>query len=460
MNTKVSGASETESSSPIMDDTQKDNPTTFQKKRSRLPIYITTVIVVIGLISAALYWVYSRQFETTDDAFVEGDIIQVSPKISAYVTKVYVKDNQFVHKGDLLVELGAKDFEAKRDQAVAQLHIAQAEREQARAGVGLTRKTTDATRSQAVSNIKTSQSNVEQTRQSAQAKEILINQAQSAVKTAEAELAQSNSQIPQAEANLQLAQADELRYRQLLTQGDISQQRYDQSLALLKTAQAQLNAVQKQAIAAQSRVNQANVNVKVARENYNQAVSQIDLTKSQVDESAGRLKEAETAPEQISVSKTQVLTADAKIEQAQTFVNQAELELSYTKIFAPEDGYITQKNVLEGQLVQPGAVLMAVSQGEVWVIANFKETQIDAIRVGQSVDIKIDAFPYKTFRGTVESLQAGTGSRFSVLPAENSSGNFVKVVQRVPIKIVFDQRPDKSTQLVPGMSVVPKIKVR
>lgn len=456
---KNSETSSVESSSDT-NENPEESLTKQRKPRSRVPIYITGTIVIIGLISAFLYWTYSRRFETTEDAFIEGDIVQISPKISAYVTKVYVKDNQFVHKGDLLLELDSKDLEAKRDQALAQLKIAQAEREQARAGVSLTRKSTEAGRIQALSNITTSRNNVEQTRQTAQAKESVVRQAQSAVQTAEAELSQAEAQIPQAEANLQLAQTDENRYRQLLNRGDISQQRYDQALAVLKTAQAQMNSVRKQAAAVQSRVNEANMNVAVARENYRQALSQIDLTRSQVDESAGRLKEAETAPEQVSVSQTQVLTADARIEQSKTVVEQAELELSYTKIYAPEDGFVTRKNVQEGQLVQPGAVLMAISQGDLWVIANFKETQIESMHVGQAVDIKIDAYPNRIFRGRLDSFQAGTGSRFSTLPTENASGNFVKVVQRVPVKIVFEEKPEPTMQLMPGMSVIPKVRVR
>jgi membrane fusion protein (multidrug efflux system) len=180
-----------------------------------------------------------------------------------------------------------------------------------------------------------------------------------------------------------------------------------------------------------------------------------------VNESQGRLQDANAAPERVEVSQSQVGTAEAAIQAAEAAVNQAELELSYAKITAPEDGFVTRKSVEEGQLVQVGAPLMAISQSdEVWVVANFKETQLEYMQPNQSVDIEVDAYPNEDFKGHVESVQAGTGSRFSVLPAENATGNFVKVVQRVPVKIVFDEPADKLKRLVPGMSVEPTVKVR
>ncbi len=217
----------------------------------------------------------------------------------------------------------------------------------------------------------------------------------------------------------------------------------------------------KQVDAARSHVDEANAAVMTARDNYNQSVAQIDLTRSQVGESEGRLQAANAAPEKVSVSEAQVDVAEAAEKAAESAVHAAELELSFTKIYAPEDGYITKKNVEEGQLVQVGTPLMAISQSdEIWVVANFKETQLENMRVGQTVDIEVDAYPSETFRGKVQSFQAGTGSRFSLLPSENATGNYVKVVQRVPVKIVFDEQPDKIHLLAPGMSVEPTVKVR
>lgn len=443
------------------DDNKPDNGDIKPSKKKRLPFIIGGAILLVAAISGLIYWLYARQYESTDDAFIEGNIVQVSPKVSAYVAKVYVKENQQVHKGDLLVELDPKDYEARLEQAKAQLKAALAQRHQSETSVDLTRKTTQASQNQALSNVQTAQSNVEQTRLAANAKQSQIRQAQTAVKTAQANLAQTRTQIPQAQANLNLAQKEYNRRLVLFNNGDISRQALDQATTALQTAQAELEAARKQVDAAQSRVNEAQANVGTAQENYRQSVAQIALTRSQVNESTGRLQDAEAAPERVNVSESQVETAEAGITQAEAAVHQAELELAYTKIFAPEDGFVTRKAVQEGQLVQPGSPLMALSQSdEVWVVANFKETQLNLMRVGQPVDIEVDAYPGKEFHGHIDSFQLGTGSRFSLLPAENASGNFVKVVQRIPVKIVFDETPDNVHLLAPGMSVEPSVKVR
>ncbi len=431
------------------------------KKKRRFPLVIVGAVALIAIIGGLIYWLYARQFESTDDAFIDGDVVQISPKVAAYVTKVYVKGNQKVKKGDLLVELNTQDFEAKLEQAKAQLRTAQAQKSQSQANVDLTRKTTQASQTQARSNVQTAQSNVTQTKVAADAKQSQIRQAQSAVKTAQANLAQTRTQIPQAQANLDLAQKEYNRRLVLFNNGDISKQALDQATTTLQTAQAQLDAARKQVDAAQSRIGEAQANVVTAQDNYRQSLAQIDLTRSQVDESAGRLQDAQAAPERIAVSESQVDTSAASIEQAQTAVRQAELDLTYTKIYAPEDGFVTRKTVEEGQLVQPGAALMALSlSDDIWVVANFKETQLELMRIGQPVEIKVDAYPNETFKGKIESFQVGTGSRFSVLPAENATGNYVKVVQRVPIKIVFDEKPDNVHLLAPGMSVEPSVKVK
>jgi membrane fusion protein (multidrug efflux system) len=425
-------------------------------------------IFVIGGISVAVlaivglaYWLYARQFESTDDAFIDADIVQVSPKVSAYVSKVHVESNQFVHKGDLLVELDPSDLQVRLEQARAQLETARSQRGLAEANVALTTRTTNAGQQSAQANVQSARNNVEQTRLAAAAKQSQIGQATAAQRTAQANLAQTRASVTQAQSNLRLAQVEYERRRVLFDRGDISRQSLDQALNAYQTAQAQLNAAREQVSAAQSRVNEAEANVRTANETYRQSLAQVNLTQSQVGESQGRLQDANAAPERVDVSQSQVTTAEAGIQAAEAAVHQAELELSYAKIVAPEDGFVTRKTVEEGQLVQVGTPLMAISQSdEVWVVANFKETQLEHMQVGQPVDIEVDAFPSETFHGKVESFQAGTGSRFSVLPAENATGNYVKVVQRLPVKIVFDDPPEKVKRLVPGMSVEPTVKVR
>jgi membrane fusion protein (multidrug efflux system) len=424
-------------------------------------VYIGGTALFIACLLGLGYWIYARQFESTDDAFIDGDIVQISPRVPAYVKKVYVDSNKFVHKGDLLVELVADDYEIKVQQAKAQLINAQSKYNQALANAGLTRKETGAAQAEAVSNVETARTNVEQTRLASDSKQSLIKQAEAAVKTANANLEQIRAQVEQAKSNYHLAEIEHERRAALFSKGDISRQSLDQSTNTLQTSQAQLNAVLKQVDAARSRVDESTAGVVTARANYRQSVAQIDLTKSQVGESKGRLADANAAPERVSVSEAQISVAEAEEKAAESAVHAAELELSFTKIYAPEDGYITKKNVEEGQLVQIGTPMMAISQSdEIWVVANFKETQLGNMRIGQPVDIEVDAYPSETFHGKIESFQAGTGSRFSLLPSENATGNYVKVVQRVPVKIVFDEKPDKVHLLAPGMSVEPTVKVR
>ncbi|MEP6947149.1 MAG: efflux RND transporter periplasmic adaptor subunit [Acidobacteriota bacterium] len=436
-------------------------PSNGNNSKRRRNISIGVAILLVAVVSGVVYWLYARQYESTDDAFIEGDIVQVSPKVAAYILKVDVESNQFVHKGDLLVELDPTDLQVKLEQAKANLENARSQRGLAQANASLTSKTTVAGKSAATSNVTTAKTNVEQTRLAAEAKRSQITQAQAAARTAQANLAQTRAQAPQVESNVRLAQTEYNRRLALFKNGDISQQALDQATNALQSAEAELNAAQKQISAAQSRVDEANAGVATAKDTYRQSLAQVDLTQSQVDESKGRLQDAAAAPERIDVTKAQVGTAEAQIAAAEVAVHQAEIDLTYTKIVAPSDGYVTRKTIEEGQLVQIGTPLMAISQAdEVWVIANFKETQLENMRAGQPVDIKVDAYPNQTFKGKVESFQAGTGSRFSILPPENATGNYVKVVQRVPVKIVFDEQPDSAHLLAPGMSVEPVVKVR
>jgi membrane fusion protein (multidrug efflux system) len=445
---------------PIINDPYAPPPKKETTKRRRIFMYGGIGILVLA-VAGLLYWLYARQFESTDDAFIDGDIVQVAPKVSAYVNKVYVNGNQFVHKGDLLVDLNPETFEIKLEQAKAALLTAKSQSDQALANANLTRRSTSASQTQAHSNVETTRTNVEQTRIAAQSKQTQIDQARAALRTAEANLAQTRSQVAQPQADVSLAETEYQRRLNLFNNGDISRQSLDQALNAVQNARSRLDAAQKQVNAAQSRVDEARANVNTATENYRQSLAQVNVTQSQVGESQARLEDANAAPERIDVSQSAVETARANETAAEAAVHEAELELSYAKIYAPEDGYVTRKTVEEGQLVQVGTPLMAISQSdEVWVVANFKETQLETMQVGQGVDIKIDAFPSESFHGKVESFQAGTGSRFSLLPAENATGNFVKVVQRLPVKIVFDDPPERLKRLFPGMSAEPTVKVR
>ncbi|HXF42845.1 MAG TPA: HlyD family secretion protein [Pyrinomonadaceae bacterium] len=436
------------------------NNNTNGKNGNRRFARIAIVIGILAILAATAYWLYSRQYESTDDAFVDGDIIEVSPKVSAHVAKVYVRSNQFVHKGDLLLELDPTDFEAKLEQAKAQLELAKSNQHAAEAALGLTKKTTQASRMQASSGVNTAKANVRQTQLASESKSNALRQAEAAVKTAEANLAAAKAQLPEAESNRRLAEKEYNRRLTLYNRGDISQQALDQARNALDAASANLSALQKQVSAAEARLEEAKAAADASRSNYKQTLAQIELSQSQVNETIGKLADADAAPQRIEVSATQLDSARAQVEAAEAELHQAELNLSYTKIYAPDDGYVTKKTVEPGQLVAAGEPLLAISRSqEVWVTANFKETQLELMKPGQSVDIYIDAYPNHVFHGTVESIQAGTGARFSLLPPENATGNYVKVVQRVPVKILLESQP-QDVFLAPGMSAVPYVKVR
>ena len=256
------------------------------------------------------------------------------------------------------------------------------------------------------------------------------------------------------------ARADVLRYQSLFEKEVVSRQQLDQATAAAATADAQLEAASKRVASAESTVAEARAAQGAASDQYTQSLSQITGTQAQVSQASGKLSEANSAPHQVAVRQSEVETTSAEIEQAEAAVRQAELDLSYTKIYAPEDGRITRKTVEQGVLLQPGQALFVLVPAEMWVVANFKETQLDRMRAGQQVEIKVDAYPGVIFKGHVDSFQTGTGSRFSLLPPENATGNYVKVVQRLPVKIVFDEQSDSEHLLAPGMSAEPEVKVR
>ena len=435
--------------------------------QTRRPLYrrpavlgVAAVILLIGIIAGVRYWLYSRAHESTDDAFIDGHIIQISPKASGYVTKIYVNDNQQVKAGDLIIEIDPRDYETRLQQAQAALAAGLARENEARANVALTRATGAAGVQQARATVQRSRTNVGASRAAAASSQSRASQATSAIATAQANLEQARSLVVAAEAEATRANNDVERYQQLLAKDEISRQLLDQAVATARTATAQLESAQQRVVAATAQVSEARSAQAAAAETARQQQTQIGGAEAGVSEAIGGLAQANTASQKVAVSEAQAQTAGASTEQLRAAVQQAELELSYTKIYAPEDGRVTRKSVEEGALVQIGQPLLAIVPGDVWVTANFKESQIGRMVPGQPVEISVDAYPDKVFKAHVDSIQAGTGSRFSLIPPENATGNYVKVVQRVPVKIVFDEPPDSKHLLAPGMSVVPEVKVR
>ncbi len=428
----------------------------------RRPAFLIAAVIVL-LVAAAVavnYWLYARSHETTDDAFIDAHVTPVSPKVGGYVAKVHVKANQQVKKGDLLIEIDPRDYQARLDQANAALAAGEARLKEARTGVELTRANSRANVQQASGTVQQARAGVEASRAQAAAERTRVTQAGATINAAQANLQQAQAQVDAAQAELVRAQADVARYQELYSKDEVSRQRLDQAIAAARTAEAQTESARQRVAAAAAQVRETQAAQRTAVENARRAESQVGGAQAQVSEAQGRLAAANTAPQQIASSEAQAQTASASLEQLRAAVAQAELELSYTKLYAPDDGRVTNKSVEEGALVQSGQPLMAIVPGEVWVTANFKENQIGQMRPGQPADIIVDAYPDKTFKGHVDSIQAGTGARFSLLPPENATGNYVKVVQRVPVKIVFDEAPDPQHLLAPGMSVEPEVKVR
>ena len=441
------------------DDPEVDTGTRPLYKRPAV-LVLAAMVLIIGAIIGLRYWLYARSHESTDDAFIDGHIIQISPKASGYVVRVYVTDNQQVKAGDLIVELDARDYQARLEQAKAALDAGLAKQNEARTNVSLTRATVAASIQQASATVRQARSGVESSRAGAASSQSRASQAASAVSTAQADLEQARAQVLAAEAETMRANADVDRYQELFGKDEVSKQQLDQAVAAARTANAQLDSARQKVVATVAQVNEARSAKAAAVETARQAQTQIAGSQAGVGEALGRLAQANTAPQQVAVSQAQSETAGATTEQLRAEVEQAELELSYTKIYATEDGRVTRKSVEEGALVQIGEPLLAIVPGNVWVTANFKESQIGRMAAGQPVDINVDAYPDKVFRGHLDSIQAGTGARFSLIPPENATGNYVKVVQRVPVKIVFDEPPDPKHMLAPGMSVVPEVSVR
>jgi len=429
----------------------------------RRPVFlvIASIVLLLALLLGVRYWAYARSHESTDDAFIDGHIVQVSPKVSGYVLKVYITDNQNVNAGDLLAELDPRDLQAKVDQAKAALNSGLAQHKQAQTQVTLTQATTRANVRQATAGVQQARSGVSGARAGVASERHRTAQSSAGINTAEANMQQARAQLSAAQAEATRDNADVQRYQALFEKDEVSRQRLDQAIAAARTANAQVDAANEKVAAAEAQVSEARAATSAQAANTQRAESQVGAARAQVNEALGRLEQANTGPQQVAVSEAQAASAGANIEQLQAAVDEAELQLSYTKIFAPETGRVTRKSVEVGALLQVGQPMLAIVPGDVWVTANFKENQVGNIRPGQPVDVTVDAFPGRIFRARVDSIQAGTGSRFSLIPPENATGSYVKVVQRVPVKIVFDPNQiDSQHLLAPGMSAVPVVRVK
>jgi membrane fusion protein (multidrug efflux system) len=363
--------------------------------------WIVAAVVVVLLIGGAYIWHYYSVRESTDDAQIDGHINPISPRVTGTVMNVLHDDNEVVQAGTLLVELDPKDYEVAVDRARADLANAQANATAANVGVPLT-----------------------QTTSSSQ-----LDAADAGVKTAERDIETAKAKLNDAQANFAKTSADLKRMEMLIAKDEISHQQYDASVAANNSAKANVDAATAAIASAESRAAQAQAQAEASR----------------------------TIPEQMKVTRARAGAASADVQKAISALAQAELNLKYTKIIAPVTGVLSKRSVEPGQTVQAGQPLFSiVNLEDIWTTANFKETQLRNMQVGQKAKIKVDAYG-KEFEGTVESIGGATGARFSLLPPENATGNYVKVVQRIPVRIRFDKGQDPNHQLRPGMSVEPVV---
>jgi len=429
--------------------------------RRRLLAMAAAGLVVAGLAVGIPYYLHAISHESTDDAFIDGHIISISPRVAGHVAKVYVTDNQSVATGDLLVELDPRDFQARLDAARAALNAADAARQSRDIDVRLTAITSAAGLDEAKQAVAAAEAMVQNARALAAAARGQYGEAQAQVAFAKAALAQAQAETLSDAAKHQQAALDLKRYQEMARSNTVSPQQLDHAVTDERMAAADLNAARSKVATQQSLLKRAEAALKASEDNVHQAEAQTAARQAQLEQANARLTSAQSAPVQVAQSSSRAEGSKADAEKARAEVEQATLNLSYTRIYAPAAGHVTKKNVEPGIFVQVGQSLMAIVPPDVWITANFKETQLTHIRPGQPVTVSVDTYPGETFHGRVDSIQRGTGSRFSLLPPENATGNFVKVVQRIPVKIVFD-RPEELAKflLVPGMSVVPEVNVK
>ncbi|MBO0800180.1 MAG: HlyD family secretion protein [Blastocatellia bacterium] len=423
-------------------------------------LVLAALLLLVLLIIGVRFYLHAISHESTDNAFIDGHIVQISPKVSGNVIKLHITDNQHVNTGDLLLEIDPRDYEARLAQAHANLQAAIARHNSSQINVKLTDVTTGASVMQASSSVDQAKSNVQTSIAQMNTANSRLAQARVQVKTAQANADQSLAQVAAAQAEAVRANADVPRYQQLYEKDEVSRQQLDNALATSRSANAQLEAARKRLAASRTQVAEAMAGEQAAAASLRQAESQVSESQAKVGEARGQLAGANARPQQVAASKSQVNVSNAEVEQAQAAVRQAELDLSYTKLYAPEPGRITKRTVEVGEFLQPGTPLFSIVPDNVWVTANFKETQLTYMKPGQPVKIEVDAYPGHVYAGHVDSIQRGSGAVFSLLPPENATGNYVKVVQRVPVKIVFDEPPDLRYALGPGLSVVPEVRVK
>ena len=389
----------------------------FRAGNPRFRVFLIVGIVVL-LVAGFFLWRYFDSYEDTDDAQIDGHLNSISARVSGHVLKLLVDDNQYVPMGTPLIEIDPKDYQVAVDRAKADYADAVALAEAARVNVPITSVNTNSQTSSAQADVENANAGIAAARQ---------------------QFSATKAQLAEAEANNVKAQNDLVRYKQLVDKQEISEQQYDQAVAAAHAGTASVDAARASASAADNQVRQA---------------------QSRLLQAQANLRAAATGPQQVENFKSRAQSAQAQADQKKAALEQAELNLQYTVIVAPVNGAVTNRTVEVGQNVSIGQELMRViNLDDIWVTADFKETQLKRMQVGQRVTIHVDTNG-KDYKGHVQSIAGASGAITSLLPPENATGNYVKVVQRIPVKITFDPGETKEHVLRPGMSVEPKVWVK
>jgi membrane fusion protein (multidrug efflux system) len=385
------------------------------RKRKKIILLVLVVVIVVG---GSLYWWRSTFWESTDDAQIDGHINPISARVGGHVARLNFRDYQYVEAGTLLVEIDPTDYRVAVERARAQYADALASAEAARISVPIDSVNTRSSIVSALAN---------------------VSNARAGVSVAEKQLDAARARLRETEANNVKAQADLARYRPLVERDVISRQQYDHAVAAAGSAAATVDAARAQVTVSMEQVHQAHDRLRQAQ---------------------AELESARTGPQQVSVTRSKADSAHASAKRYKAALDQAELNLHYTRVIAPVAGVVGKRTVEVGQNVEPGQVLLSiVPLDDIWVTANFKETQLGRMKPGQKVRISVDTYG-RTYDGHVDSIAGASGARFSLFPPENATGNYVKVVQRIPVKIVFEKGQDREHLLRPGMSVVPSVRVK
>jgi membrane fusion protein, multidrug efflux system len=389
----------------------------FRAGNPRFRVFLIVGIIVL-LVAGFFLWRYFDSYEDTDDAQIDGHLNSISARVSGHVLKLLVDDNQYVPVGTPLIEIDPKDYQVAVDRAKADYADAVALAEAARVNVPITSVNTNSQTSSAQADVENANAGIAAARQ---------------------QFSAAKAQLAEAEANNVKAQNDLVRYKQLVDKQEISEQQYDQAVAAAHAGTASVDAARASASAADNQVRQA---------------------QSRLLQAQANLRAAATGPQQVETYRSRAQSAQAQADQKRAALEQAELNLQYTVIAAPVNGVVTNRTVEVGQNVSIGQELMKViNLDDIWVTANFKETQLKSMQVGQRATIRVDTNG-KDYKGHVQSIAGASGAITSLLPPENATGNYVKVVQRIPVKITFDPGETREHVLRPGMSVEPKVWVK